>query len=37
MYSVESAPRAGIVLGYGAIDTDRIEAGLERLRRAFDG
>jgi GntR family transcriptional regulator/MocR family aminotransferase len=36
MYSVESAPRAGIVLGYGAIDTDRIEAGLERLREAFD-
>jgi GntR family transcriptional regulator/MocR family aminotransferase len=37
IFSVEGTPRAGIVLGYGAIATDRIEAGLTRLRRAFDG
>jgi GntR family transcriptional regulator/MocR family aminotransferase len=36
MYSVGDAPRSGLVLGYGAIDTDRIEAGLARLRACFD-
>jgi GntR family transcriptional regulator/MocR family aminotransferase len=36
MYSIEEAPRAGVVLGYGAIGIDRIEAGLTRLRAAFD-
>jgi GntR family transcriptional regulator/MocR family aminotransferase len=28
--------RPGIVLGYGAIPTDRIDEGLRRLRRSFD-
>jgi GntR family transcriptional regulator/MocR family aminotransferase len=28
--------RPGIVLGYGAIATDRIDEGLRRLRRSFD-
>ena len=32
-YVVGSQARAGIILGYGAIATDRIEEGLERLRR----
>jgi GntR family transcriptional regulator / MocR family aminotransferase len=27
----------GLVLGYGAIATDRVDEGLARLRRAFDG
>ena len=36
IYSVEDAPRAGVVLGYGAIGIDRIEAGLTRLRAAFE-
>jgi GntR family transcriptional regulator / MocR family aminotransferase len=27
----------GLVLGYGAIPTARIEEGLRRLRRCFDG
>jgi GntR family transcriptional regulator/MocR family aminotransferase len=27
----------GFALGYGAIGTDRIEEGLARLRRCFDG
>jgi GntR family transcriptional regulator/MocR family aminotransferase len=30
-------PSAGLVLGYGAIPTDRIEPGLERLRAAWSG
>jgi GntR family transcriptional regulator/MocR family aminotransferase len=29
-------PRAGIMLGYGAIDTARIAEGLRRLRKCFD-
>jgi GntR family transcriptional regulator/MocR family aminotransferase len=36
IYSLEGSPRAGIVLGYGAIEADRIAAGLTRLREAFD-
>jgi DNA-binding transcriptional MocR family regulator len=36
MYVRGGAPRAGLILGYGSIATDRIEAGLERLRDAFD-
>jgi GntR family transcriptional regulator/MocR family aminotransferase len=29
-------PRAGLVIGYGAIATDKIKEGLRRLRRCFD-
>lgn len=36
MYTVGSTARAGIVLGYGAIETERIEEGLARLRACFD-
>jgi GntR family transcriptional regulator/MocR family aminotransferase len=36
MYVRGDAPRAGLILGYGSIATDRIEPGLERLRDAFD-
>jgi len=32
---VRPIERAGIVLGYGGIATDRIEEGLRRLRRCF--
>jgi GntR family transcriptional regulator/MocR family aminotransferase len=34
-YATGDRPRAGIVLGYGAIATERIEEGLRRLRVAF--
>ena len=34
LFALTSPPQSGLVLGYGAIPTDRIEAGLERLRRA---
>jgi GntR family transcriptional regulator / MocR family aminotransferase len=34
-FVVEGAPQAGLVLGYGGIDTDRIEEGLKRLRASF--
>jgi GntR family transcriptional regulator/MocR family aminotransferase len=34
-YALMLARPAGLVLGYGAIPTDRIEAGLERLRASF--
>jgi len=34
-FAVTEAPRAGIVLGYGAIGTERIPEGLRRLRRCF--
>jgi GntR family transcriptional regulator/MocR family aminotransferase len=34
-FHVEAPPRAGLLLGYGAIRTDRIEAGLRRLRRCL--
>jgi GntR family transcriptional regulator / MocR family aminotransferase len=33
---VDRKPRAGLVLGYGAIETARIAEGLRRLRRCFD-
>jgi GntR family transcriptional regulator / MocR family aminotransferase len=36
MFAVDEPPRAGLVLGYGAIPTDRIEEGLSRLRSALD-
>jgi GntR family transcriptional regulator / MocR family aminotransferase len=35
MYAAGDSPRAGIVLGYGAIDSDQIEEGLARLRECF--
>ena len=35
-YAVASQPRAGLLLGYGAIATERIEEGLRRLRQCFD-
>lgn len=35
-FAIDVPPRAGIVLGYGAIHTDDIEEGLLRLRRCFD-
>ncbi|WP_213287896.1 hypothetical protein [Bradyrhizobium sp. sGM-13] len=33
---VDRKPPAGIILGYGAIETARIAEGLSRLRRCFD-
>jgi GntR family transcriptional regulator/MocR family aminotransferase len=36
-FSIDSAPQAGVVLGYGAIATPDIEEGLCRLRASFDG
>ena len=36
-FGVDSPARPGLVLGYGAIPTARIEAGLRRLRACFDG
>jgi GntR family transcriptional regulator/MocR family aminotransferase len=35
-FAVGARGRAGLVLGYGAIPTARIEAGLRRLRQCFD-
>jgi GntR family transcriptional regulator / MocR family aminotransferase len=35
-FVVDGKPPAGIVLGYGAIETGRISEGLRRLRRSFD-
>ena len=35
-FRVEGEPQAGIMLGYGAIETARIAEGLRRLRRCFD-
>lgn len=35
-FSLAAPPRAGLLLGYGAISTGRIEAGLHRLRECFD-
>ena len=37
MYRVEEPARPGLLLGYGAIPTARIEEGLRRLRRCFEG
>jgi GntR family transcriptional regulator/MocR family aminotransferase len=36
-FAVDVRARAGLVLGYGAIPTARIEEGLRRLRTCFDG
>ena len=35
-FAVNRSPRAGLVLGYGAIATEQIPEGLRRLRRCFD-
>jgi GntR family transcriptional regulator/MocR family aminotransferase len=35
LFSAGSNPRAGLLLGYGAIDTDQIEPGLNRLKGCF--
>ena len=35
-FPLEGEPQAGIMLGYGAIETGRIAEGLRRLRRCFD-
>jgi len=35
-FSVDLAPRAGLMFGYGAIATNQIHEGLSRLRRCFD-
>ena len=35
-FTVSGRPRAGIVLGYGAIPAEKIPEGLRRLRRCFD-
>jgi GntR family transcriptional regulator/MocR family aminotransferase len=34
--AVDEPPRAGVILGYGAITADEIPEALRRLRRAFD-
>jgi GntR family transcriptional regulator/MocR family aminotransferase len=34
--AVSKAPRAGVVLGYGAISAERIPEGLRRLRKCFE-
>ena len=36
MFAVDGPPRSGIVLGYGAIPTEKIEEGLSLLRVALD-
>ena len=36
-FSTDTPPRAGVVLGYGAIATASIEEGLRRLRSCFGG
>jgi GntR family transcriptional regulator/MocR family aminotransferase len=35
LFSAGNNPRAGLVLGYGAIDSDQIEPGLNRLKGCF--
>jgi GntR family transcriptional regulator/MocR family aminotransferase len=35
LFAVGESPLAGVVLGYGAIDTEQIEEGLRRLRACF--
>jgi GntR family transcriptional regulator/MocR family aminotransferase len=35
MYGVDRPTRPGVVLGYGAIPTERLDEGLRRLRRCF--
>ena len=36
-FSANGRPRSGIVVGYGAIPTDRIAEGMRRLRNCFRG
>ena len=36
IFAVDAVPPAGIMLGYGAIPTDRIEEGVRLLRACFD-
>ena len=36
LFGVGEDPQAGIMLGYGAIETPRIAEGLQRVRRCFD-
>ena len=35
LFALTRAPSAGLVIGYGAIPTDQIEAGLDRLHRCL--
>jgi GntR family transcriptional regulator/MocR family aminotransferase len=35
-FAVEGTPRAGVVLGYGAVPTTRMAEGLQRLRDCFE-
>jgi GntR family transcriptional regulator/MocR family aminotransferase len=35
-FAISEPPKPGILLGYGAIAVDEIDAGLSRLRRCFD-
>ena len=37
LYGVDTPPQPGLIFAYGAIPTDRIGEGLDRLRRCFDG
>jgi GntR family transcriptional regulator/MocR family aminotransferase len=37
MYGVDRPTRPGVVLGYGAVPTERLDEGLRRLRRCFAG
>jgi GntR family transcriptional regulator/MocR family aminotransferase len=36
LYAVDTPPQPGLIFAYGAIPTDRIGEGLDRLRRCFD-
>ena len=36
IFAVSAIPRAGVMLGYGAIPTARIEEGMHLLRACFD-
>jgi GntR family transcriptional regulator / MocR family aminotransferase len=36
-FAIDRRPLAGLLLGYGALPTSRIEEGLRRLRACFDG
>jgi len=35
VYGVDRPTRPGVVVGYGAIPTDRLDEGLRRLRGCF--
>jgi GntR family transcriptional regulator/MocR family aminotransferase len=37
LFSAGDSPRPGLLLGYGAIDADQIEPGLDRLKGCFAG